>query len=304
MKSLSKLKICITGSTSGIGYSIIKNLAKRPNTAYNLYVTKRERAEEQEGAEKLKKIISETESTFTPLELYIDTKQQVDTFIDNLIAQDVQFDVFQNCIGINNFALARRSQEAFFNEWNVNYAHTRYLTEQMLENDLINESGKIITITSEQGKFLQFQDIYPEVYAQIEDFEFSESADWQKIADLENLCIKEYLSGDRKIMKKWPQWPYNATKMFLNLFTIALSKDPRVTEKDIQVYAMCPGWCNTPHTARFPLKSPRSSDDGAQTALYLIDLPFGIDPHLQGGFFEREKKSSYNSSPFEYTPVK
>ena len=88
--------------------------------------------------------------------------------------------------------------------------------------------------------------------------------------------------------------------MFVNLFTIVFSKDPRVTEKGIQVYALCPGFCATDMTASFKNKAPRTAEQGATTPVYLIDLPFEIDPDLQGGFFERERLMGYDSEADQF----
>ena len=92
--------------------------------------------------------------------------------------------------------------------------------------------------------------------------------------------------------------------MMVSLWVSVFAKDPRVTEKGIQVYALCPGFCETPLLtgSEFVGKAPRTAEQGAQTPLYLVELPFKIVPELQGGFFEREKLSSLNSEPLHMAP--
>ena len=284
----TNLNIIVTGSTSGIGLATVKNLAKRTDKTFNIFVTSRKLANAEAAIVKLAEELPDTNSTFTALELDLGNKESVDAFVEGLVANGTKIDVLVNNAGINNFDKAKESKEGFLLQWNVNYAHTRHLIEQVLEKDLIQKQGKIINISSENGTFVQFQQINPVLDAQLKDVD---SFDLAKLAELEQVCISDHETPEGQA--KWPRWVYNSTKVLLNIFSIILGKDPRVVERDIQVFTMCPGWCRTKLTSVMSETAPRSSDEGSQTILYLIDLKPGIDLAIQGKFFKREKLSSY-----------
>ena len=290
-----KLNIVVTGSTSGIGLATVQDLAKRTDKAYNIFVTSRKLANAEAAIVKLAGEIPDTKSTFTALELDLGNKEKVDAFVEGLVASGTKIDVLVNNAGINLFGAPKESKEKFLLQWNVNYVHTRHLIEQVLEKDLIVKSGKIINLTSELGNFIQFKDINADLHAQLEGFE---TFDLDKLAEIEKLFLADFETAEGQA--KWPQWVYNTTKFFLNVFTIIVSKDPRVIERDIQVYAMCPGFCRTNLTAGLPYTAPRSSDQGCQTTLYLIDLTTNIEKDKQDGFLSREQKSSFFAPMAEY----
>ena len=140
--------IIVTGSTSGIGLATVRNLAKRTDKAYNLFVTSRKLANAEAAIVKLAEEIPDTNSTFTALELDLSRKESVDAFLAGLVASGTKIDILVNNAGICLFDEARESKEKLLLQWNVNYAHTKYLTEQFLEKDLITKSGKIINVST------------------------------------------------------------------------------------------------------------------------------------------------------------
>ena len=261
----AKLNIIVTGSTSGIGLATVKNRAKRNDRAYHIFVTSRKLANAKATIEELSQELPNTTSIFTALELDLGNRWKVDAFVEGLETSGTKIDILVNNAGINLFERPNESKEKFLLQWNVNYAHTRYLTEQVLEKDLITNSGKIINVSSEIGNFSQFEDINPDLYAQLKKFE---TFDMETVAEIENLFLSDFETIEGQA--QWPQWVSGTTKFFLNLFTIILSKDPRVVERDIQVYSMCPGFCKTNLTMGLPFTVTRTSDQGCQTILYLI----------------------------------
>ena len=270
----------------------MENLAKRHDQAFNLFVTSRKQASANTAAQKLRETISNTGTTITALELDLANKAQIDTLIADLVAKGIKFDVLVNNAALCTFEEAKKSNEGFFREWNVNYVHTRYLTEQFIQKEILNNSGKVINTSSGIGNAYYIKEINPEFFKIIVSGR-DLNINLEQVTEYANVCQEDYQSEEKK--KNWHPWVYASTKLFLNLFTIALSKDPKVVEKGIQVYGLCPGFCKTNMTtARFGDAPPKTSDEGAQTSLYLIDLPFEIDQDLQGGFFEDAKKSSYN----------
>jgi len=61
-----------------------------------------------------------------------------------------------------------------------------------------------------------------------------------------------------------------------------LAVNPTVVEKGIQVYGLCPGWVKTDMAGD---KAPLTIQQGAETPVYLVELPFKVQEDLQGKFF-------------------
>ena len=282
----SSLSVCVTGSSKGIGLAMIKGLIKKPQQ-YKLFVTSRALDRAQQTVDELLKE-EDLQDSLTALELDLSNKASIDDFLER-ISEEGGLDILVNNGGINLREDAKTSQEKFDLQWNVNYTHTRYLIEQALEKGVFNKNGKIITVTSMNGKFLRLKEKNPEVSARIEKYH---ELGYEDLAELEQRCQEEYFTEKKD---QWHKLPYSASKMFMNLFCIIASKDARFLDQGLQVYTMCPGWCKSEMNACDGDKPPRTVEQGAETALYLIDLPQKVDPELQGKFFEYGKVSEYAS---------
>ena len=289
------INIIVTGSTPGIGLATVEILAKRTDKAYNIYITSRKQANAEKAVEKLAAKLEGTNSTFNGLELNLGNKDSIDAFVANLVAQDLKFDIFVNNAAVHNYEKANQTDEDFHFQWDINYTNTRYLTEQLLDNGRVKENGKIINVSSHCGKWTNLRKSNPEIFEKLQGWE---SFGYKEVGEIEQAFLEDRKTEEGK--KKWPNWVYFTTKIFLNLFTYVLGKDPRVTENGIQVYALCPGFTDTGMTASFEGWERKTTEQAAQTTIYLIDLPFGINQELQGGFFEDEKHSSYNSEAPQY----
>ena len=146
-KIQNKINIVVTGSTSGIGRATVKALAQS-DKAYNIFVTSRKQANAEAAIEKLAQEIGDSASTLKALEIDLASQESVDAFVANLVAQDIQLDVLLNNAGVHGMEEAKKTQEGFDRVFNVNFRHTRYLSEQILEQGRIKENGKIIVVAS------------------------------------------------------------------------------------------------------------------------------------------------------------
>ena len=61
-----------------------------------------------------------------------------------------------------------------------------------------------------------------------------------------------------------------------------LRQNQNIKNKNISVFAMDPGWCKTDMGG---YGAPHPPEHGANIGLFLIKLPDGIDPKLQGQYF-------------------
>lgn len=89
--------------------------------------------------------------------------------------------------------------------------------------------------------------------------------------------------------KGFPKSIYGISKVGINHYAKVLANFESIKSKNVQVYAMCPGYVNTDMTSH---KGHLTIQEGALTAVYLAELPFKVDPELQGKFFERSALSS------------
>ena len=212
----------------------------------------------------------------------------------NLVEQDIKLDVLVNNAAICTFEEGKKSKDLFEKEWTVNYLHTRYLTEQILEKGLLKESGKVINTSSGMGNFRFVKRYNPEFYNLIQNGRDTDF-DLETVTKHANICYNDHATEEGKA--NWGNWTYSSTKLFLNLFTIALSKDPKVVEKNIQVYGLCPGYTDTGMTSAmakdYPI-APKTPEEGAQTTVYLVRLPHEINKDIQGAFFRDEEKIPYD----------
>ena len=76
---------------------------------------------------------------------------------------------------------------------------------------------------------------------------------------------------------------YCISKILLNVWVCkVLSKKEEIMKKGIQVYCLCPGWVNTDMGRTNGKTPPRTIEQGAETPVYLIDLPYKMDKRYQG----------------------
>ena len=97
--------------------------------------------------------------------------------------------------------------------------------------------------------------------------------------------VKENNYGQRG----FPKNIYAVSKLAINHYAKVMANMEEVKQKKIQVYSLCPGYCKTDMTKN---KGPLSIQQGAKTAVHLTELPFEVDPEIQGKFFEKSALSS------------
>ena len=107
----NKLNIVVTGSTSGIGRATVKALTQTDKT-YNIFVTSRKQANAEAAIEKLAQEIGDSTSTLNALEIDLGSKESIDAFVSNLVAQDIQLDVLLNNAGVQASRRLRKPRKA------------------------------------------------------------------------------------------------------------------------------------------------------------------------------------------------
>ena len=282
------LKKCvITGSNQGIGYSIIEGLLKG-NTYSKIIMTSREKKDGEEAISQLRQAHSSLNAKerleLLPLELL--DQSSILNLAKTVKSSYNGVDCFIHNAGF--FDKYNSDNAAFEMQWSINYANTRVLNERLLEQDAINYNGRIIYFSSARACLSIFRDKKPTFYNRLEKFQ---NLSQQEIDLIAEDYRQEYLS-DPVNRNGWDA-PYNQTKTFGTLYFKKLAKSKKILEeKKISVFNVIPGHCRTKMTQADTdrgIKVPRSQEKGAETPIYLAELPFVIDPKLQGGlFFDKE----------------
>lgn len=104
--------------------------------------------------------------------------------------------------------------------------------------------------------------------------------------------MDDFIQGvkeDSYFQRGWPKSIYGISKVGINHYARVLSNFEEVKSRKIQVYALCPGYVETDLSSH---KGVLTIQQGAQTPVFLAELPFEVNPDFQGKFFEKCALSS------------
>jgi len=264
--------IIITGSNKGIGYSILKRLAQE-NSTFQFIMAVRSISNGEAALTDLTKLVPGADKRVKIEQLDVSDSKSIDKFVSNIQEKFGKVDAL-----INNAGFAFKGDafgpEVVKTTFQTNFYGTVEFTEKMIE--YIKDYGKIITVGSSAGKLkiLKSEKL-------VEAFTDPKITKPQ-LFDLAKQ-FADAVADDTYAQKGFPKQAYGMSKLCINTYvTSILSKQKEILEKNIQVYALCPGWCRTDMAGD---KAPKSADDGADTPVYLINLPWEINKDLQGKFF-------------------
>ena len=287
-----KRTVVVTGANKGIGYSIVDQLLSS-DTYSKIIMTSRSQERGQEAIDSLTKLHGEQISKkLVMLNLDLLCKKSISNFTKQL--KD-QFDII-DCI-IHNAGLLVNdtpTDEAFHQQWNTNYINTRFLNEKILEEKILKDKGKIIFVSSGYGSISLIKDSKPEFYKRLINYE---KLTIEEIDMISEEYKNEYLA-DQENRNGWGveySSVYGRTKLFLSLYCYALAHSQNILDREIQVYNLTPGMCltgMTEHMLEKGLTFHRTQQKGAETPVYLANLPFSLDMEKQGQFFFDLKISS------------
>ena len=269
--STRRLTVCITGSNKGIGYATLDALLGQAQP-YQLIMTSRS---VQRGNQAITKLKYKHPSKQAPvcLELDLLSKDSVNAFIKKLKDTNTKLDILINNAGI--YKVHSSTLKNFHDHWFTNYANMKLLTDSFITNNLLNNSGKIIFVSSGYGKFRQLRSLNPSVYDRFKEYR---TMDRKELEELEELCVADHENGR---MNKWPSMFYCSSKIFMCAYASVLGRE--LAGRNIQCYSMCPGFCNTDMTRG--TGAVRTAAKGAETAVFLAGMRGDVDGKLQGEFF-------------------
>ena len=81
---------------------------------------------------------------------------------------------------------------------------------------------------------------------------------------------------------------YCVTKALLNAYVRYVIG--RITKPNQQVYTLCPGWCKTDMGTQ---EATSTAEQGTETTLYLIELPYQVNKDYQFKFFSNKELTEF-----------
>lgn len=315
--SSSKI-VLVTGSNRGLGFGLVKILLTK---GYRVVLTSRS---EEAG----KKIFSDLQQQypeqkenlyFCPLDISDKatvekcaewvkaTFGQIDVLFNNaatsfgesdlavkwLEENNTNPDIFKNVAAhIPSF----ESPELFDGIFNTNVFGTMNITELFLKMDLIKKNGKVITVASSTGNATRLtnESLKNEIIA--------DDITLEKVIELcqryKNAIINKTIKQEGWVDSMVPV--YSNSKVLTQVYSKSLKNRNEVQERNIQVYALCPGWVATDLGGK---SACRTVEAGCITPVYLIELPFEVNDAIQGKFFYTCKVYDWeNTSPPIFEP--
>lgn len=276
----SRKIVLVTGSNKGIGYGIIESLLQKKS---NLRIILTSRNEEL-GKKSYNKLLSQYpdfKNYFFYHQLDITKKDSIDNLISWIKKEFGKIDYLVNNAGLGTHGVTTdlNLHKAVIN---INAFGTINFTEEMLKNDMINKSGKIILLGSMMGNlgYLKSQELKSK---------FKNAKTYQELLNLAESFIK---SNENNSVEKdgWCKNSYSVSKMVVNTYARVLSYRDEIEKNDISVFAAHPGWVKTDMTGP---EAPLTIKEGAVNEVFLIELPDGINRKYQGKYFDSCKVGSF-----------
>lgn len=268
--SKSLRTVIVTGANRGIGYAMVERLLKEPSP-FDIIFAVRNLDLGKEAVSKLTQKHTTSASQLTLQQLDVSDSGSIDNFVKWIKAErESKFDILVNNAGIGY--LKDKLQERL-DTIQINFVGTVELTEKLLPH--LTSDGKIIMVSSENG-LLSWQG---SIRKTLDDPTMTR----EKLMKLCDQLI-EYTKTMKHTQLGWSEPTYDASKALLNAYTRWVLV--KMLKGDQQCYTLDPGWCKTELGGP---SAPLPVERGADTPLYLINLPFKHDEKYNGKFFMNRK---------------
>ena len=273
---MSQKVVVVIGSNKGIGYGIIETLLEKKSKLRIILSSRNEELGKKSYEELLSKY-PESKDNFYYHQLNITKEESIKNFAEWVKEKFGKIDYL-----VNNAGVATHGDSFNIDVCNatfeVNVKGTINFTEYMLKNDMINKSGKIILLGSIAGHLNRLKN---------EELKngFKNSKTVEDLLKMGEL-FKKSIINDSVEKDGWCKNTYSVSKMIVNSYARVLALRDEIKNNDISVYSAHPGWVKTDMVRP---KAPLTIKERAETEVFLIELPDGINPEYQGKYFDKYK---------------
>ena len=281
MKSVTT--VLTTGANRGLGFVLTNKLFSSP-IKREIIMTSRDL---KAGREAFDKIISNNPSSQSKLylqQLDLEDEKSINSFAENIKNKYQKIDILVNNAGAGNLEDVMNTSSKVISGpfaekiMKVNLINTISLTEKLIPT--LSDNGKIIMISTIMGK-LSTQT--PELQRILSD----RTLTTDKIIKLAELFIESSKDNSHK-KHGFSSSSYCLSKALLNSYVrFVLGK---ITKPNQQLYAVHPGWCKTDMGGK---TAPLTAEQGVETTMFLIDLPYDVNESYQCKLFDRNRVISF-----------
>ena len=270
-------KLVITGANKGIGYATVERLVSE-NAQFDIIVTSRNVELGEKAVKELRNKYPNFKNELIYHQLDVDDDKSIDTFVDWYKKTYVKLDVLVNNAGVLH---GNPTLENQMKTIKTNFFSVVNLTEKLLP--LLTHDGKIVNVSSIVGA-LSLQG--PTLRKALENEDITEKELFEIAHNIIEMT-RDYPEGSLV-----PEPSYSASKALLNAyirrFLLAKLKDNQ------QCYSLHPGVVRTDMGIALEDKVTLiSPQEGADTSVYLINLPFVKNSEFNGKFFDKCKVVPY-----------
>ena len=274
--------LLITGANRGLGLSIVETLLEKKSKLRIILTARNDESGESIYNTLCEKYPEEKEKE----QLYY---HQLDITNDDSINEIIEYikktfkkiDYLINNAGVSSKG-TEFTPEVFDYTFSVNVYGTLNFTEKIITAGIINKQGKIIFIGGKSGNVSKLKNDNL-----VNLFKTAKNADdLFKIGEKFKECIIDGTCDE----EGWYKNTYGVSKMIVNTYARILTKKREIGREAISVFSCHPGWLKTEMGGEHALVDVK---DGANSVIYLIELPDGVNKEFQGKFFEDCKVSSF-----------
>ena len=275
MENIQKI-ILITGANKGIGFGLAKGLLKQSN--HKIILTSRDESRGKESLRLLEEEFPNKDIIYHQLD--ITDKDSINTCVEWVNTKFGKIDIL-----VNNAGVAAKGNSFNTDVFDMTFATNVYgtidFTEKMI--DRVKDNGKIIIIGSTSGMLnkLKSEEIKEEI---------RKSDSIEKLYELASR-FRKAIENEAIDKEGWCYNTYSVSKMLINTYARILGKKKEILDRNIQVYACCPGWVRTDMAGPNALLSV---EEGIITPMYLIELEDKIKDEIQGKFFYECKLKEFD----------
>jgi len=273
MQSSQRRTLLITGANKGIGYATVETLLSG-SSPFDIILTSRNTTLGEQAVSTLQAKHPNSSSTLAYHQLDVNDDKSIDNIVSYFKNSNRKIDVLINNAGV---AFNPDGPDLGKHVMKTNFTSVVQLTEKLIP--LLAEDGKVLFVSSIMGQL------------GLQGATLREALTDEKLTEAK---LNEIASNFRDLTKDFPPYgpitdpSYSASKAILNAYVKRFL--PAKLKETQQFYSIHPGWVKTDMGGQ---EAPKSLEEGADTVVYLTNLPFKVDAELNGKFITERKVVDY-----------